>query len=113
MKNMKMKTKLIISFAVPVIFLVVAVIFAVSSMERISGEVDVMMQKQITALDEKLTEVGKEEHDGKTHDEKVQMINDGMTQARQEDMDSISRTIDLAEKANVILAVAERDFKGC
>lgn len=105
MKNMKMKTKLIISFAVPVIFLVVAVIFAVSSMERISGEVDVMMQKQITALDEKLTEVGNDENDGKTHDEKVQMINDGMTQARQEDMDIISRTIDLSEKANVILAV--------
>lgn len=98
MKNLKMKTKIIICFVVPVLFLVLTVVLAISSMARINSSVDGMMDEQITVLEKKLDDIGADER-------KAEVIVQTMKDARVEEMDGIDSTIDLSEKANLIFVV--------
>ena len=98
MKNLKMKTKIVICFIIPVLFLVLTVAMAISSMSKIDKTVEGMMDDQISVLEQKMEEIGADEA-------KAETILETMVEARADEMKSVDNTISLSEKANVLFVV--------
>ena len=98
MKNMKMKTKIIICFVIPVLFLAVTVFMAISSMSRIHNSVDSMMDRQTTVLEEKLDEIGADE-------QKAEIIVQTLKESREAEMESIESTVSLSQTINLVFVV--------
>ena len=105
MNNMKMKTKMIIAFIIPVILLIVSVLMGIKSINNINGEVHDMTDKVQVALKTKLDEVSND-------DAKKEVILKAVSDSREqsiEDMNEIastSRTINFVFVAvSVVLVI--------
>lgn len=58
MKDMKMKTKMIIGFCVPVILIIINVILGISSISNISGKVAETQKEESADIQNTLKEIG-------------------------------------------------------
>ena len=58
MKNMSMKTKMIIGFIVPIVFTIINVIFGMMSVSSISRIVKEMQEEQVVTVENKMVEIG-------------------------------------------------------
>ncbi|MDE6338675.1 MAG: hypothetical protein K2K97_02670, partial [Muribaculaceae bacterium] len=93
-----MRTKIIIAFIIPILFLILTVLMAVSSMGKIDRAVNSMTEEQMNVLQQKLDDIGADE-------KKAEIIVETLTEAQIDDMKSIDRTVELAELANVAFVV--------
>ncbi len=61
MKDMKMKTKMIIGFVIPTIFIIINVLLAMSAIRDISNKVDELQNEQLETIKIKMEEIGADE----------------------------------------------------
>ena len=61
MKDMKMKTKMIIGFVIPTIFIIINVLLAMSAIRDISNRVDDLQNEQLETIKTKMEEIGADE----------------------------------------------------
>lgn len=61
MKDMKMKTKMIIGFVIPTIFIIINAWVGMSTIKDISKRVDEMQQQQITDITQTMKDIGADE----------------------------------------------------
>ncbi|MCM1495373.1 MAG: methyl-accepting chemotaxis protein [Bacteroides sp.] len=89
MKNMSMKTKMIIGFIIPVVFTIINVVIGMLSVNSISKSVGEMQDNQVVAVQEKMTEIGADSA-------KAQIIIEAMDAIEEEDMTAINRRATLS-----------------
>lgn len=89
MKDMKMKTKMIIGFAIPIILTIINVVVGMSSVRRITNAIVAMQEDEFTTVQATLQEIGADETKGK-------MLTDALTAVKTDDMELISRTADIS-----------------
>lgn len=91
MKDMKMKTKMIIGFAIPSIFIIINVILGMSSISNISGKVADMQGEQLESIKSTMQEIGADE-------EKASIVADAIKAEQDAGMEQIHR---LATNSNL------------
>lgn len=91
MKDMKMKTKMIIGFAIPSIFIIINVILGMSSISNISGKVAAMQGEQLDSIKSTMQEIGADE-------EKASIVADAIKAEQDAGMEQIHR---LATNSNL------------
>lgn len=91
MKDMKMKTKMIIGFAIPSIFIIINVILGMSSISNISGKVAAMQGEQLESIKSTMQEIGADE-------EKASIVADAIKAEQDAGMEQIHR---LATNSNL------------
>lgn len=102
MKNMKMKTKMIIGFAIPSIFIIINVLLGMSAIRDISNKVEEMQEHQFQSIQETMREIGADE-------EKASIVEDAI---RDEQASGLKKIKSLANNSNlfsialVVLSVA-------
>lgn len=84
MNNMKIKTKMILGFAVPIILIVVNVLFGIKSIDNITKEVSETQQMQLEDIKKTLVEIGADE-------KKADLVVNELTTVQQEGMNDIER----------------------
>lgn len=83
MKDMKMKTKMILGFAIPIILAIINVILGMSSISRINRIVTDSQQSEIATIQEKMDEIGADE-------EKAEFVIDAINEIKTDQVDSIA-----------------------
>lgn len=91
MKDMKMKTKMIIGFAIPSIFIIINVILGMISISNISGKVADMQGEQLESIKSTMQEIGADE-------EKASIVADAIKAEQDAGMEQIHR---LATNSNL------------
>lgn len=94
MKDMKMKTKMIIGFAIPSLFIIINVLLGMSSISNIRDRVDQMQQEQLESIQATMKEIGADEA-------KAQLVSDAIKDEQTAGMESIQR---LANNSNLFSA---------
>lgn len=92
MKNMKMKTKMILGFIVPVVLMIINVAVGMVSVRSINSEVNKMVSNQIGFVEDKMIEIG-------ANQEKADIIVNTLQQNNEEELEVINR---LAQTTNII-----------
>ena len=82
MKDMKMKTKMIIGFCVPVILIIINVILGISSISNISSKVAETQKEESADIENTLKEIGADE-------QKSEMLMETIAQVQQNSRESI------------------------
>ncbi len=100
MKNLKMKTKMIIAFIIPVVLLIISVILGIKSINNINGEVHNMTEGVQVALQNKLDEVS---NDQEKKDQILKAVSDSREQSIN-DMNEIASTSRLINFAFVAVS---------
>lgn len=101
MNNMKMKTKMIIGFVIPTIFIIINAILAMSGSNNISAHVADVQQDELTTIKTTLTEIGADSQKGQLLIEAVEAAQkDG-----QADMERLANNTDLLIFGVVIVSV--------
>lgn len=95
MKNMKVKTKLIIGFAIPVILAIINVLLGMFSVSRIENIVTNGQQEEMTAIEQILVNIGADE-------EKGQLFTDAISELKTEQLETMSKA---ANSSNIFSAV--------
>lgn len=101
MKDMKMKTKMIIGFAIPSIFIIINVILGMSSIRNISGEVADMQGEQLESIKSTMQEIG-------ANEEKASIVADAIKAEQETGMEHIHKLTtnsNLFSLALVVLSV--------
>lgn len=91
MKDMKMKTKMIIGFAIPSILIIINVILGMSSISNISGKVADMQGEQLESIKSTMQEIG-------ANEEKASVVADAIKAEQDAGMEQIQR---LATNSNL------------
>ncbi len=89
MKDMKMKTKMIIGFAIPIILTIINVVVGMSSVRRITNSITDMQEEEFVTVQSTLQQIGADEAKGK-------MLTDALTAVKTDDMELINRTADIS-----------------
>ncbi len=84
MKDMKMKTKMIIGFAIPSIFIIINVILGMSSIRNISRQVSETQVQQLESIKETMKEIG-------ANEEKAAIVADAIQEEQDAGMEKIQR----------------------
>ena len=98
MKDMKMRTKMIIGFAIPIVLSILNVLVGTSSVRRINGEVITMQEEELVSIQETMKEIGADEA-------KAQLLIDAITVAKDEGLADIQQTATLSNIASVAFIV--------
>ena len=98
MKNMKMKTRMIIGFAIPIILTILNALIGMSSINRIKTSIEDMQKEEYTVISEKLQEIGA---DG----EKAKIITDTLQSTIVDDNALIERTANISNIASLVMIV--------
>lgn len=99
MKNMKMKTKMIIGFAIPIILTIINVLVGISSVRRIQSTIGEMQTDEFTAITAKMQEIGADETKAKVVTDTLQtLLTDGNA--------LITRTANISNLVSVGMIVA-------
>lgn len=94
MKDMKMKTKMIIGFVVPTVFIVINVLLGMSSISNIRDRVDQMQQEQLESIQATMKEIGADEA-------KAELVANAIKDEQTAGLESIQR---LANNSNLFSA---------
>lgn len=89
MKNMKMKTKMIIGFAIPIILTIINVIFGMTSVKRIENTIGDMQTGQFTTITKTMEEIGADEA-------KAKIVTDTLQASMVDDNALIERTANIS-----------------
>lgn len=101
MKNMKMKTKMIIGFAIPIILTIINVLIGVSSVNRIRSTVATMQTEEFTTITKTMEEIGADEA-------KAKVLTDTLTASMTDDnalIERIATTSNLISAAMILASV--------
>lgn len=91
MKDMKMKTKMIIGFVIPTIFIIVNVLLGISSINNIRNKIVETQQEEITDIRKTMEEIGADE-------QKAEVLVDAISSLQANTRESIQR---LATNSNL------------
>ncbi len=89
MKDMKIKTKMILGFAIPIILAIINVLVGMSSVSTITNDVLDMQEKEVTTINKTMEEIGADET-------KAQILIDTITSSKTDDMSDILRTANVS-----------------
>lgn len=89
MKNIKMKTKMIIGFAIPIILTIINVIFGITSVKRIENTIGDMQTGQFTTITKTMEEIGADEA-------KAKIVTDTLQASMVDDNALIERTANIS-----------------
>lgn len=89
MKDMKMKTKMILGFMIPIVLTIINVVVGMSSVRRITSAVESMQTEEFQKVQETMKEIGADE-------EKAQILIDVLTETKTNDMVSINQTANIS-----------------
>ncbi len=98
MKNMKMKTKMILGFAIPIILAIINVLVGMSSVRSITSNVIAMQEEEVVTIQKTMEEIGADET-------KAQMVIDAITAIKTEDLTNIQNSANLSNIASCVLIV--------
>ncbi len=98
MKNMKMKTKMIIGFAIPIILTIINVVVGMSSVRRITNSIVEMQEEEFITVQNTLKEIGADET-------KAKVLTDALTAVKTDDMELINRTADISNIVSFAMIV--------
>ncbi len=96
MKNMKMKTKMIITFVILVILTAINAVAGMTSVNRIKDSVSAMQEEEIVKVQETMKEIGADE-------EKAAIIVDALKTAKTDDIEAIDQTANLSNYISLAL----------
>lgn len=94
MKNMKMKTRMIIGFAIPIILTIINVLVGMASVNTIKATVASMQTEQYTTITHKMEEIGADEA-------KAKILTDTLTETIQDDNALIERTANISNIVSI------------
>lgn len=89
MKNMKMKTKMIIGFAIPIILAIINVLIGMSSVRSITKTVSHMQEQEMTTVQKTMQDIGADQG-------KAQVLLEMITSSKTDDLANIQRTANLS-----------------
>lgn len=92
MKNMKMKTKMILGFIVPVVLMIINVAVGMFSVRNINNQVNKMVADQVGVIEDKMLDIG-------ANEEKANIIINTLAENNKDDLASINQT---AQTTNII-----------
>ena len=92
MKNMKMKTKMIIGFVIPTLFIIINVLIGMTSINNVRDEVESDQKAELDVIEDTLDEMGADSS-------KAQVLIDAITASQTETLDDIK---ELASQSNII-----------
>ena len=98
MKDMKIKTKMIIGFAIPIILTIINVLVGMSSVRRIEDTIKDMQVEQYSTITKTMQEIGADEA-------KAKILTDTLTASMAADNELIARTANLSNLASAGLIV--------
>ena len=84
MKDMKMKTKLIIGFAIPTIFIIINVVLGMSSISNIRNRVAEMQKEEVVDIEQTMKDIGADE-------EKAQVLIEAISGVQANSLESIEK----------------------
>lgn len=96
MKNMKMKTKMIIGFVIPTLFIIVNVVLAVFSINNIRSRFNVERQELVTTMETTLDEMNADSS-------KSEKLIDAVTTMQEESRESIGRLVNNSNLFSFVL----------
>lgn len=103
MKNMKMKTKMIIGFAIPIILTIINVLVGMTSVRRIQNTIGQMQTDEFTMITEKMEEIGADES-------KARIVTDTLKASMVDDNALITRTANISNLVSIGMIVASVVF---
>ncbi len=89
MKDMKIKTKMIIGFAIPIVLTIINVIVGMSSVNRIKTTIGTMQQEEFATITRTMEEIGADEA-------KAKVLTDTLTASLVDDNELIARTANIS-----------------
>lgn len=89
MKDMKMKTKMIMGFGILIVLTIINVVVGMSSLRDMSTRVDDMQHEQATKVEETMKEIG-------ANEEKANLLLDAIADVQKDDMAKINRSTTLS-----------------
>ncbi len=89
MKDMKMKTKMIVGFMIPIVLTIINVLVGMSSVRRITNSVNKMQEEEFVTVQKTMEEIGADA-------EKSQILLETITSSKTESMELIQRTADIS-----------------
>lgn len=89
MKDMKMKTKMILGFAVPIILTIINVVIGITSVNRIEGIIKDMQTEEFKTITQTLEEIGADEA-------KAKVLTDTLTASMEDDNAQIESTASIS-----------------
>lgn len=98
MKDMKIKTKMIIAFVILVILTAANALAGMTSVNKIKQSVNTMQEEEVVKVQEKMTEIGADE-------KKAQAIIDTLQTAKEDDLHSINQTANTSNYASLALVL--------
>lgn len=101
MKNMKMKTKMIMGFMIPIILTVINVLFGMYSVKSITGAITDMQAEEFNTIEKTLEEIGADEA-------KAEKLIAAITEVKTTEMDAIvkdSNTSNIFSLGMIVLSV--------
>lgn len=103
MKDMKIKTKMIIGFAIPIILTIVNVIVGMSSVNRIKTTVSAMQTEEYNTISQTMVQIGADEA-------KAKVLTDTLSAAMVDDNALIARTANISNIASTGLVAVSVIF---
>lgn len=98
MKDMKIRTKMIIGFAIPIILTIINVIVGISSVKRIENTVGDMQTEEFKLISQTLEQIGADE-------EKAKVLTDTLTASMTDDNALIARTASISNIVSIGMIV--------
>ncbi|MFG6355709.1 MAG: hypothetical protein K1W26_02630 [Acetatifactor sp.] len=98
MKNMKMKTKMIIGFAIPILLTIINVLVGITSVKRIENTIGTMQTQQFTTITATMEDIGADEA-------KAKVVTDTLKASMVDDNALIARTATISNLVSVGLIV--------
>ena len=93
MKDMKMKTKMIMGFAIPIILSIINVMVGMSSVRTITSNIMTMQTEEFATITKTMEEIGADEA-------KAKILTDTLTQTKTDDLANIQRTANISNLAS-------------
>ncbi len=98
MKDMKMKTKMILGFAIPIILAIINVLVGISAVRTITKDVVKMQEQEVVTINKTMEEIGADET-------KAQILIDKITSSKTADMEDILNAATFSNIASGTLIV--------
>lgn len=98
MKNMKMKTKMVLGFALPIVLSIINVLLGMYFTHLITSSVIEMQTEEVAVIKDKMIEIG-------ANEEKAQAVIDTITAVKTEDLGKINNTTNLSTVVSGTLIV--------
>lgn len=98
MKDMKMKTKMIIGFTIPIILAIINVVLGISSVRSITNQIVAGQEAEFATIQQTMKDIGADEA-------KAQMLEDAITQEKTVQMESITKSSQISNYISLGLIV--------